>query len=315
MITKTTGLVALLLCCTSCASIINGSYTQFEVITNTPAQVIVEEDTLMTLTNNKVRVSTKRSPNSLSIQVRNDSISKVIDIPARRSWAYWGNAYPLLWPGFFVDGNKALSYTYRGPIYINMQDTVAEYYPWPILTNDKKWMLHLSIPYFNSFYLQPDGEDPQYEAGFWGISLGADYHYKRNRSVHLSVSGASSFFLPIPAAVDISGEWQIAGSWFVTAAHQHHWNRFQLGYGLSFARNVWEWKYSEIFDPLPPTRPEAYRQNNSLGAQLSGYARTGKRFYLGFLYRPTFLRFNSSEQALAYEHLISLDLAWKFRLN
>lgn len=89
--------------------------------------------------------------------------------------------------------------------------------------------------------------------------------------------------------------------------------RFTFGYGLNFSKNTWEIVYHDRFDPLPPTREPATRSCSSIGFTLDGYHQIGNHFYLGLIYKPTLLNVNPDFE-LIYEHLISIDFEWKFRI-
>lgn len=65
--------------------------------------------------------------------------------------------------------------------------------------------MHVSLPHVNSFYLRPRGEKGQANVGLWGLSVGGDYYYTDRRSIGVRSSAVTSFFVPVPAAVDISG--------------------------------------------------------------------------------------------------------------
>lgn len=97
--------------------------------------------------------------------------------------------------------------------------------------------------------------------------------------------------------------------------NNHRFKKYIIGYGLSFGQNTWRLNYG-IAEPdtLPPSRPPVTISSQSLGFVFQNYIQTGKRFHLGIVYRPSILNLNM-EPRWQYEHLISLDLAWKIRLK
>lgn len=76
------------------------------------------------------------------------------------------------------------------------------------------------------------------------------------------------------------------------------------------------YRYFDWGDPPPPTRdPETViRTNHTVGLTLTGYHQFGKRYFMGLVYRPTFLQIHPDVK-FHYEHLISLDFMWKFKVK
>lgn len=174
--------------------------------------------------------------------------------------------------------------------------------------------LHLSLPHINTFYLQPENEpDKKVRAGFWGLSIGMDYHYSDNQFLILSASGVTDIIIPFPAALDYSGEYETANSVYLSLSNNHNFNRFTLGYGVSFGVNSWAVRFDDRFDPPPPTREPVTKTSSFLGLVFPSYYKWSERFHIGLIYRPTLLRLNIEPQ-IKYEHLISIDFAWKIRL-
>jgi hypothetical protein len=120
--------------------------------------------------------------------------------------------------------------------------------------------------------------------------------------------------VPVPAAVDISGEYELMSSSYLNISNNHKVRRFSFGYGFSYSKNTWDLRYYNRFNPPPPTRNPEKKSNNALGLVFSSYYLTGKRFTLGIVYRPTFYRLNA-EPVFKYEHLLSLNFGWKIRLK
>lgn len=299
----------------SCATILNQSTKRLTITTTTPANVIVNNDTLSSY-HDRTTITVKRQPENFGITVFNDSISKNITIKSKNSFAYWLNAYPsTFWTGFLIDKKKAKRYTYPSKIYVDMTDTINRYVNYDPRSKKGQLYLHLSIPHINSFLLKPNNEnDYKFSTGFWGIAVGLDYYHKPRQFINLSASAVSSFFVPFPAAIDISGEYELLSSRYFSLSNNYKIKRFSVGYGLSYSRNTWDLRYYDAFDPPPPTREPVKKSNNSFGFIFPAYLQIGKNFNIGIIYRPTFLR-PESEQVIKYEHLISIDFAWKIRLK
>jgi hypothetical protein len=190
-------------------------------------------------------------------------------------------------------------------IYINSSDTIKGITKGQI-------SLHLSLPYINNFHLNPVNEGTKNNTGFMGYSVGLDYYYKPNQFVNLSFSQIQDFFLPI-AFVDRGDEYELMSSYVFNLTNNHKVKRFSLGYGIAFSKNSWELR-NLSWDENSSTRKPVKKNNNALGLSFSSYYQLTQSFYVGFIYRPTFLRLNS-DPTFKYEHTISIDIAWKIRLK
>jgi hypothetical protein len=172
--------------------------------------------------------------------------------------------------------------------------------------------LDLSVPYVNNFYFNSENEEPKVSTGFWGLAAGIDYYHSENQFVSLKGFGAVDFFLPVPAAIDYSGdEWEdeFIYSFIIAISNNHRINRFNLGYGLSFASNSWDNDYYSNI-PESPARDNIHRIHSAFGLFFPVYYRITKFFNVGIIYRPTFFR-PSMDDKFKYEHLLSLDCAFK----
>jgi hypothetical protein len=174
--------------------------------------------------------------------------------------------------------------------------------------------LKFSLPWINSFFLQPSLESAKSNTGFWGFSVGLDYYYTETRFFNLSFYAVSDFFVPVPAAVDISGEYDSMSSLYTSITHNHKLGRFYLGYGISIANNTWAHKYSSSFGAPPPSRDPISKTGISGGFMTDAYYQFGKHFFAGIVYRPSFISADQKTE-FKYEHLISLELAWKIKLK
>ena len=297
----------------SCATIVNQPYKNVKVYTTEPSKIIYGQDTIKTI-NNKANLMVERKKELLSIATMTDSITKTIEIKPRNSFMYWCNITHTFGIGLLVDKNKPKRYSYPKRIYINSADTISNYYRYSQSKNKGELHLHLSLPHINSFSLKPQNEARKINTGFWGFSIGFDYYHSNNQFVNLGTSGVMDFFLPVPGAVDLSGENELMSSWYISLSNNHKIQRFTIGYGLSYGRNTWTLSYSDWGDPLPPTRDPVTRSHNAFGLIFPTYFRFGEYFYIGIVYRPTFYRPNIADK-FAYEHLISIDFAWKIRLK
>ncbi len=298
----------------SCATILNSKKTKLKIISNKPANVIIHKDTLID-SSTKKQVFVSRSKAPLRITVFNDTIQKTIAIKSKNSFAYWLNLYPItLWTGFLIDRHKPKRYAYPKLIYIDLNDTIPRYftyYPWSMKGNID---IHLSVPYINTFMLQPENEGIKKNTGFWGLNIGLDYYHSKKQFLNFNISSVTDFFLPLPAAVDIVGEYELMSSIYIAISNNHTYRRFTFGYGVSLARNSWSLNYADNYNPPPPTRDPVTKSHFAYGMIFQTYYQVDEDFYIGIIYRPTFYKSNITKK-FEYEYLVSVDFAWKLNLG
>lgn len=298
---------------TSCASIINLPWTNTSIFTTEPSIIIAGKDTVRTR-NNKARLGIERKKEPLEITAKTDSLEKKVSIAYKNSFAYYSNIFCNYGLGMLVDRANPKRYSYPQRVYLNSADTIGNYSCYGPANNKGELLLHVSLPHINSFYLVPENEDVKASVGFWGISIGLDYYHCKDQFINCSVAGVSDFFVPFPAAIDISGEYELMSSRYLSISNNHKIKRFSVGYGLSYVRNTWDFRYYDWLDPEPPTREPIKKSNNAIGFIFSSYFQIGQNFNIGLVYRPTFVRPDSSP-LFEYEHLISIDFAWKIRMG
>lgn len=297
----------------SCASIMNSKTKRMDIITNESAQIAINNRSLANV-RNRTKIIVPRDIRPVEITVFNDSIRKNITIDSKSSFAYWFNIYANVGLGMLYDKDKAKRYSYPNRVYIdtrNNDNNYTSYYPF---FKKGDLLLHVSLPHINSFYLKPIDEDSaKSNTGFWGAKIGLDYFHHNRQFLNLSVSAVSDFFVPVPAAVDISGEYDLMSSTYLSISNNHKIKRFSAGYGLSFSKNTWDHRYYDRFGPPPPKRDPIKKTDYSFGLIFPFYSQFGDYFSLGLIYRPSILKVHP-ETYFKYEHLISIDFAWKLFL-
>lgn len=301
---------------TSCATVLNRPTKTVNIITTLPARVVLNKDTLPNY-HNRSQAVVYRQKKEVQLKVIGDSLSKIVKVQPRNSFAYWLNAYPvpMFWTGFLIDKHQPKRYSYPNRIYVDMADPADHPLKFDPRNQKGNVYLQVSLPHINSFLLKPDHEqDYKASLGFWGFTLGLDYYHSPRQFVSISASAVSDFFLPVPAAVDMSGEYELMTSGYVALSNNHRIHRFSLGYGISLARNGWGLYYEDWGDPAPSTREPVILSNNALGLIFPVSYQMGEHFFVGTVYRPTLFRL-SSVSPVKYEHLISLELGWRIRLN
>lgn len=291
----------------------NQSHRKISIYTTEPSRIIYNQDTIRTL-DNKANLSVERKRKPLIIIATTDSLTKTLQVGPGNSFTYWCNIFFNYGIGMLVDRKNPKRYSYPQRIHVNSADTLPVYYRYGQSNNRGELHLHLSLPHINSFRLNPEDEGTKSNTGFWGLAIGLDYYHAKTQFLNLGLSGVSDFFVPFPAAVDISGEYELMSSRYTSLSNNHRFRRFIIGYGLSYARNTWDFRYYDRFQPPPSTRDPVKKSSNALGLIFTTYFQFGEQFHMGAVYRPTFYSLYRTDVFL-YEHLISIDLAWKIRLN
>ena len=309
------GIISLTL--NSCATMLNSKKTSSKIIANEPILFsIVNGDSIKSY-GSEMQITVARSKHPMEIKVYYNNSADTISVQSQNSLAYWLNIYPNwhLWTGFLIDRNKAKRYTYPKRIYIDNSDTsdgYATYYP---RSRKGKLYLHISFPHINSFLLKPDNEkNIKINTGFWGSTIGLDYYHNPKQFINLSASAVLDFFLPVPGAVDIHGEYELMTSAYLAISNNHRIQGFLLGYGVSFSKNTWSYRdYGNSHTPSP-IRDPLNKSNYAFGFVFPIYYEVVEHFYIGSIYRPTIFRL-SSTNSIDYEHLISIDFKWTIKLK
>lgn len=296
--------------CCSCATILNPSHKAMTIYTPGPSKIIIKKDTLHTEAN-EVHFSVQRSKEPLNMRVIADSSDQALSILAKSSFAYYLNILYNYGLGMLVDQNNPKRYTYPRRIFVD--STVDGGFKTYLTTQRGDFNFQISFPYINSFITQPFGENRKDRTGFWGLGAGIDYYHQDRQYLSLNARTVSDFFFPIPAPVTYEGGQEFMSSNYLSLSNHHRINHFDWGYGLSWIENRWGRDvYEEIFDPgIQIIRQR--KRHQVLGLEFSGYYFTGPSFHMGLIYRPSFVRLYT-DPIFKYEHLISVDLAWKIRL-
>lgn len=173
--------------------------------------------------------------------------------------------------------------------------------------------LNLSLHALNSFYMQPESTDDRFNTGFWGVGAGLDYYYSDGRFINFSAAMATDVIVPIIGTADLSGEYDIMATAYLSLTDNFHSGNFTFGYGICYAKNLWE-EYTEGINYSPGFGPNLQKyKSTAYGLILNSYYNWGKAMNLGIIYRPTFYQI-SPESKSKYEHFISIALKWKIKI-
>lgn len=154
--------------------------------------------------------------------------------PHKSYFLYWfGNIYTSLGLGMLVDKNSQKRYEYKKYNYFTRRHNKLKNIRFEPI-NKGRIKINFGIPYVNHFHLLTDS-GKIYTTGFWGISLGADYFLAENKYISSSINLATNLFVPVPAAVDIYGEYESSSTIFGNLMINKSTPFIEYGAGLSVA--------------------------------------------------------------------------------
>lgn len=291
---------------TSCATIVNRPYKYVTVHTTEQSKIIYRQDTIKTV-DNKAHLKVERKRESLSIVAITDSLVKPVEIKYRYAIMYWSNILFNYGIGMLVDMKNSKRYSYPDKVYINSADVANMYYKYGKANNKGELYLHLSLPTINPVLMKVESEGIKAKTGVGGVTVGFDYYHSKKQFIHLGISGLFGGFSLR------NGNFESLTTEYISFSNNHKITRFSIGYGFSFARNTWEYhKWRWFLIPIPVET--ITKTHNSFGFIFPAYFQLGEYFNVGVVYMPTFYRPNIPDK-FVYEHLISIDLAWKIRLK
>ena len=172
---------------------------------------------------------------------------------------------------------------------------------------DKQIKWSFSVPYVNSFLLYPIDEGIKVNTGFWGLTMGVEYHYNEHNFLDFTINGATDFFVPVPTSPGIDGEYESMSTIYFSLEHNKQIKRFSVGYGLNYSFNNWK---IEDHNQNPTLTLKKY-SGQAIGFSTNVYYNLFRLIHVGIVYRPSVFRLKPMAD-LKYEHLISLDFAIKF---
>lgn len=280
------------------------------IFTSAPAKVVVEKDTIVAGKRCAKEVTVRRSEKELLLTVIGKASQRQVTI------------YPRDATALFTSRDDPRRYRYPRRVFMDVNDTADNYsrnygsYLWEHKEHVREEMvspsrkgntyIQLGLPHVNSFMMQPDSENDHKaeHTGCWGYTLGVDHFYAPKRYLGCAYSNVNDLI----AIVEYFGRVERMNSKYLRVTHGYRLGIFDLGYGLTVARNTWSVHYEHEPNPGPPIT----KNNYAIGAAFPLYIHTGPAFYMGMVYRPTWLRF-STEAAWKYEYVVSAEIGWKIK--
>lgn len=319
----------------SCSTILNRKTQRITFYTQRPSMVIHNKDTVHTTQNTaKLRIERKNEPARVDI-VDNGS-QKTIKLFPHISTAFWFNLYPSLGIGMLVDMWTPKIWAYPSKINVGYYDST--YYrnqfenfhgrnsPKLYFTNSPPHTkgeidLHISSPFINFYDFVPQGKPRNIQPGIGGASLGLDYYHTNKQFLSLNIVKTDDAISSDDLVLDIKpvnfpSTIQKERSEYVSLSNNYRVNRLIIGYGITAARNTWRFGYFKLnVDSLQP-QSKTYddKTHFAFGFIVPVYFQFTQTFYTGFIYRPTIYRPGLPDK-FKYEHLMSIDFAWKFSLK
>jgi hypothetical protein len=290
-------------------------------------------------------VYVKRSKADLPVKLFYSEGEKDFVLKASNSPVYvYGN---LIWEEFMpfaylIDLATTKRFYYGSSVFLNVHDTthvlktrMAKQYdhfftrPYP-LSHGRVGQINIyfSLPLLNQIYLHPQDETTKANIGMFGLSGGLEYYYRKNKFLELGMSLVSGTHLHLGEHFQASypndslkyhiglSEDESNSSLYFSLTDNFRFTRFTLGYGLNYSENLWDVSYQRIYanDTVTPIKASVDKYSMTWGITLNGYYQWGKHFFIGLIYRPTLLT-TVPVFEFKYEHLISLDLKWVFRVK
>src|SRR6185312_10574353 len=290
----------------SCATVLNKGVQKISITSSEEIDVVSIDSSLKSF-NQHSTFYLERSKKPVTIELQLNTVRKKLFLKSHNSIAYWANIFFNYGIGMLVDKDNPKRFDYPRRIYIQKLDSniVASRFS---LTTKGAINWHIALPHVNFFYVATQKEHRSSE-GFWGLESGLDYFYMDGRFISVYGGVATDFFVPVPAAVDIRGEYQSSTGIFVNVRNNHRTGSFDFGYGLAYSR-LSRRKTNNIDSTFIPE----IKRNSTVGLSLNSSYRFGELFQLGLLYQPYFIRFDN-KVAADYQHQISIELIWKIPLR
>ena len=310
----------------SCATILNRKTQVIRVSSTATNSKLHVNDSIYEL---PALISVVRSKHDLAATLVTDSLERQYTLKPSVGpfFAIWNLAFLQLAPvAYGVDLTNQKRFYYNRNFVLNPDDTTSvvtttfakkyqsfknfwtKQYP----TNKGQINLNVSIPYVTALAMQPKGREPVSDFGFLAISASADYFYRDNKFVTLSINAAATGNL-FHAEYFEDAQRESMTSLYASITDNVRVRRFTFGYGLQYSRNLWA-LYNRHNMATGQKLPSIELHKNLLGLSLTSYYQISRLFFIGLKYNPSFADV-SSKVKLDYEHTLSVDVMVKFTMK
>lgn len=176
-----------------------------------------------------------------------------------------------------------------------------------------EFRIKLALPYFNHLTVNPIDQPRSSQFGFLGESLGIEYSISNQSFLEINGALAVTASNPLPFPFDREGPYKVLSTSFVSTTYNRVVNRFTLGIGLNYSKNLIAMGSRSLGDSLVPNYTDN-KKNLTIGITANSFYRVGKNFNVGLIYRPTFYNIKPNP-SFNYDHLLTIEFNWRFRLN
>jgi hypothetical protein len=330
---KSLPLLFFILFFSSCATLMNSSYTQINLYTKQDSlKVYLTDSTHFAYTPAQLLVERSKSP--LKVTLEKQDLKKTVLIPKKLSLAFTiGNYINGSFPaGYLIDLTNVKRFKYPSSVYFDLdyinntnlkyktkvkpQNTLSQCQDdgrKKDLTCRKGTIgIKLSVPEGNSFVINKQTHIGK-AFGFLGITSEVDYYYKDREFFGIGIGDVTDFIIPIPAPYDVWGEYERSFGTYYDLLHGNDFKRFAVSYGLNFSKySYYKRVTAELFPQYVDTLLYSTHEKR-IGLSFSTAFRFSEYFSAGIKYLPSFYTLNPGE--FRYGHFLFLDLALNFRIN
>ncbi len=314
---------------TSCSTLLNHKTYKVNVSSNAPNAKVRVYDSIYDLPS---KVEVERSKKELELELITDT--EILNYKVKPVWDpkfVFVNLSGFIFApvNYAVDLTNPKRFYYRKSIFLDTNDTIRTITPERItkgLENGFKryfstelsrqkgdLYVHLGLPFVNGFKFKPEFEGSVNIVGMMGFTAGLDYYHTNKQFLSLRLSAVEDYNAPIPITDTPSETLNMPlSSVFVSLSNNHQFNRLSVGYGVAFARNMWEFVYKKEYQFIIMENKKS--AHNAIGLVVPVHFTVFDNFNIGAIYRPTFYTFGHSTK-FQYEHLLSLEFSYKVRIR
>ncbi|HPT15065.1 MAG TPA: hypothetical protein PK796_09775 [Bacteroidales bacterium] len=325
-------LLFILLLFSSCATLVNSTYTHVNVFTKQDSvKVYLSDSTQFAYTPAQLIVARSKAP--LEVTLEKQDLKKTVLIPAKLSPQFiFGNyVNGTLLIGYLIDLSNPKRFKYPSKVHFDLDylnnanlkyktrvEPQFALYQCPEGRKRKfacpqgTLSFKLSVPEANSFVINKQTHIGK-TFGFLGITCGADYYYKDKQYIGMGMGGLTDFIMPVPAPVDYLGEYERSFGSYLDLLHGHDYRRFSGSYGLNISKYSYYKRYTGDLYPQYVDTLIYSKIETRAGLSFSAVYRFSEYASAGIKYLPSFYTFSPGE--FRYGHFLFLDLAINFRIN
>lgn len=314
---------------TSCSTLLSHKTYKVNVSSNAPNAKVRVYDSIYELPS---KVEVERSKKELPLELITDTeilnykIKPVLD----PKFVFVNLSGFIFAPvNYAVDLTNPKRFYYRKSIFLDTNDTLRTIVPERItkgiengfkryfstkLSRQKgNLYTQIGLPFVNGFKFKPELEGNVNIVGMMGFTVGLDYYHTDNQFLSLRLSLVEDYNNPVPITEDPGDNLNMPlSSAFVSLSNNHQFNRLSVGYGIAFARNMWEFVYKKEYQFIIMENKKS--AHNAIGLVVPVHFTVFNNFNVGAIYRPTFYTFGHSTK-FQYEHLLSLEFSYKFKIR